>query len=153
MSPMKHASVIISAGMATLLFASAASAQFIPLGTSQFNPPLPPPPPPPKIEAPVIPQMDAPLTQTTHRRHVLPSATASTGVSTKEPPQGSGRTSARPIRALAPISELQFRDWIRNARNESCGLSTSEITQPSDPFTRMKFSVIARPLLSKATAT
>ena len=40
---------------------STASAQFIPPGGSQFNPPLPPPPPPPKIEVPAIPQMDAPL--------------------------------------------------------------------------------------------
>jgi hypothetical protein len=60
---MKPASVMISAVLATLVFASAASAQFIPLGGSQFNPPLPPPSPPPKIEAPVIPQMDAPLSQ------------------------------------------------------------------------------------------
>jgi hypothetical protein len=38
--------------------------QVIPPGGSQFNPPLPPPPPPPpKIEAPVVPQMDAPLRQ------------------------------------------------------------------------------------------
>jgi hypothetical protein len=60
---MKPASVIICAVLATLVFANAASAQFIPPGGSQFNPPLPPPPPPPKIEAPVIPQMDAPLSQ------------------------------------------------------------------------------------------
>ena len=45
-----------------LLAAGAASAQFIPPGSSQLNPPLPPPPPP-RIEAPVIPQMDAPTTQ------------------------------------------------------------------------------------------
>ena len=34
-------------------------------------------------------------------------------------------------------------------RNESCGLSTSEMTQPSGPFTTMRLSVTARPLLSK----
>ena len=56
---MKHSSLILGA-FAALLFASAASAQPIPPGGSQFNPPLPPPPPPPKIEAPVIPQLDAP---------------------------------------------------------------------------------------------
>jgi len=38
-------------------------------------------------------------------------------------------------------------------RSESCGLSTSEITQPSGPLTRMKFKVTGRPLLSKETAT
>jgi hypothetical protein len=31
------------------------------VGGSRFNPPLPSPPPPPRIEAPVVPQMDAPL--------------------------------------------------------------------------------------------
>jgi hypothetical protein len=46
-----------------LLAPGAASAQFIPPGSSQLKPPLPPPPPPPRIEAPVIPQMDAPTTQ------------------------------------------------------------------------------------------
>jgi hypothetical protein len=46
-----------------LLGPGAASAQFIPPGSSQLNPPLPPPPPPPKIEAPVVPQMDVPITQ------------------------------------------------------------------------------------------
>jgi hypothetical protein len=46
-----------------LLAANAALAQVIPPGGSEFNPPLPPPPPPPRIEAPVIPQMDAPITQ------------------------------------------------------------------------------------------
>ena len=39
------------------------SAQIIPPGGSLFNPPLPPPLPPPKIEAPVVPQMDAPPRQ------------------------------------------------------------------------------------------
>jgi len=46
-----------------LLAPGTASAQFIPPGSSQLNPLLPPPPPPPRIEAPVIPQMDAPITQ------------------------------------------------------------------------------------------
>jgi hypothetical protein len=62
--PMKQLSIIICAVTAALIFGSAASAQIIPPGGSQFNPPLPPPPPPPKIEAPVVPQMDAPTTQT-----------------------------------------------------------------------------------------
>jgi hypothetical protein len=61
---MKHSSLIICAATAALVFASAASAQLIPPGGSQFNPPMPPPPPPPTIEAPVIPQMDAPISQT-----------------------------------------------------------------------------------------
>src|SRR6202163_4377257 len=61
---MKHSTIIICAVTSALIFASAASAQqVIPPGGSQFNPPMPPPPPPPKIEAPVIPQMDAPVSQ------------------------------------------------------------------------------------------
>ncbi len=48
--------------IAALVAANAAFAQIIPSGGSEFNPPLPPPPPP-KIDAPVIPQMDAPMTQ------------------------------------------------------------------------------------------
>ncbi|SHH50055.1 hypothetical protein [Bradyrhizobium erythrophlei] len=55
---MKHASVVCAVLLA-LVFASAASAQVIPPGGSQFNPPLPAPPPPPKIEVPVVPQLDA----------------------------------------------------------------------------------------------
>ena len=46
-----------------LVLASAASAQVLPPGGSQFNPPIPVPPPPPKIEVPVVPQMDAPPTR------------------------------------------------------------------------------------------
>jgi hypothetical protein len=61
---MRHSSVLVCAVTAALIFGSAASAQIIPPGGSQFNPPLPPPPPPPKIEAPVLPQMDAPMSQT-----------------------------------------------------------------------------------------
>jgi hypothetical protein len=61
---MKHSSIIICAVVAALLAGGAASAQqLIPPGGSQFNPPLPPPLPPPKIEAPVVPQMDAPVVQ------------------------------------------------------------------------------------------
>src|SRR4030088_2817967 len=62
---MKNLSILICAVAAALVAADAALAQvIIPPGGSQFNPPLPPPPPPPKIEAPVVPQMDAPTTQT-----------------------------------------------------------------------------------------
>ncbi len=58
---MKRSSILISAVAAALIGGSAAFAQqLIPPGGSQFNPPLPPPPPPPKIEAPVVPQLDAP---------------------------------------------------------------------------------------------
>jgi hypothetical protein len=60
---MRHSSIIIFTVVAALLAGGVASAQIIPPGGSQFNPPLPPPPPPPKIEAPVIPQMDAPIQQ------------------------------------------------------------------------------------------
>lgn len=51
---------MICAVASALLFGSAASAQQIPPGWSQFNPPLPPPPAPPKMDAPVVPQLDAP---------------------------------------------------------------------------------------------
>jgi hypothetical protein len=64
MFPMRHSSILVGAVTAALIFGSAASAQIIPQGGSQFNPPLPPAPPPPKIEAPVVPQMDAPTSQT-----------------------------------------------------------------------------------------
>jgi hypothetical protein len=60
---MKGLSVPVCAVILALCVASASHAQLIPPGGSQFNPPLPPPPPPPKIEAPVVPQMDAPLSQ------------------------------------------------------------------------------------------
>ena len=61
---MRHLSIIVCAVTVALILGSAASAQIIiPPGGSQFNPPLPPPPPPPKIEAPVVPQMDAPISQ------------------------------------------------------------------------------------------
>src|SRR5258708_7687934 len=60
---MKRSSILVWAMMAALLTANAAFAQGIPPGGSLLNPPLPPPPPPPRIEAPVIPQMDAPTTQ------------------------------------------------------------------------------------------
>jgi hypothetical protein len=62
---MKLLSMLIGAVAWGLVAASAVSAQqIIPPGGSQFNPPPPPPPPPPKIEAPVIPQLDAPPRQT-----------------------------------------------------------------------------------------
>src|SRR5712671_2100333 len=88
------------------------------------------------------------------RRDVL-SATGSTIASTKPPQPGSVRADARPIHAPAPIGEAvsQFLCWARNMRNESCGFSTSEMTQPSGPFTTMELSVTARPLLSKASRT
>jgi hypothetical protein len=56
--------ILIVIWLASVLLApGAASAQVIPPGSSLLNPPLPAPPPPPRIEAPVIPQMDAPVTQ------------------------------------------------------------------------------------------
>src|SRR4051812_36631592 len=60
---MKRPLIFVCTMIAALLAANAALAQVIPPGGSEFNPPLPPPPPPPRIEAPVIPQMDAPMTQ------------------------------------------------------------------------------------------
>ena len=63
MSPMKHLPIVLCTVAAVLVAADVALAQSVPMGASQFNPPLPPPPPPPKIEVPVIPQMDAPLRQ------------------------------------------------------------------------------------------
>jgi hypothetical protein len=60
---MKRSSIFICTMIAALVAANGAFAQVIPPGGSQFNPPLPPPPPPPRIEAPVVPQMDAPITQ------------------------------------------------------------------------------------------
>jgi hypothetical protein len=71
---MKHASAIVAALGLTLVFGGAASAQFIPPGGSLLNPPVPAPPPPPRIEAPVVPQMDAPPTQ-----NYVPSAAPSFG--------------------------------------------------------------------------
>jgi hypothetical protein len=55
--------IAICAVVAALAAPNAALAQSVLPGGSQFNPPLPPPPPPPRIEAPVVPQMDAPLRQ------------------------------------------------------------------------------------------
>jgi hypothetical protein len=60
---MKRSSIFVCTVIAALVAANAAFAQFIPRGGSQFNPPMPAPPPPPRIEAPVIPQMDAPVQQ------------------------------------------------------------------------------------------
>src|SRR3954464_1363228 len=61
---MRMSSLILAGTLGSaLVLGSAASAQTIPPGGSLFNPPMPAPPPPPKIEAPVVPQMDAPLTQ------------------------------------------------------------------------------------------
>ncbi len=61
---MKRSSILVCATIAALFAANAAVAQVvIPPGGSLLNPPLPAPPPPPRIEAPVIPQMDAPVTQ------------------------------------------------------------------------------------------
>ena len=56
---MKRLSVPVAAVLWALMAVMTASAQSIPPGGSQFNPPLPPPPPPPKIEVPTVPRMDA----------------------------------------------------------------------------------------------
>jgi hypothetical protein len=58
---MKHAAGMVFA--TAIMLASAASAQVLPPGGSQFNPAMPAPPPPPRIEVPVVPQMDAPPQQ------------------------------------------------------------------------------------------
>ncbi|MGH6680136.1 MAG: hypothetical protein ACREDL_14700 [Bradyrhizobium sp.] len=71
---MRRTSILISALASVLLAANPASAQtMIPPGWSQFNPPPPPSPPPPKIEAPQVPQMDAPLRYNYVRRRPPPS--------------------------------------------------------------------------------
>jgi hypothetical protein len=67
MFPMKHLTIIVAVA-AALGMGGVASAQMLPPGVSQFNPLPPAPPPPPKIEAPVVPQMDAPV------QHTYPSA-------------------------------------------------------------------------------
>jgi hypothetical protein len=61
---MRRLSILVCAVALALSIAGIASAQILPPGASQFNPPLPPPPPPPKIEVPVVPQLDAPPAQT-----------------------------------------------------------------------------------------
>jgi hypothetical protein len=53
-------SIISAAVMSMLIAGTAFGQQMLPPGWSQFNPPLPAPPPPPRIEAPVVPKMDAP---------------------------------------------------------------------------------------------
>jgi hypothetical protein len=58
---MKRLSIPVGAVLWALMAVSTASAQVVPPGGSQFNPPLPAPPPPPKIEVPAIPRMDATL--------------------------------------------------------------------------------------------
>jgi hypothetical protein len=60
---MKLSSIPVCALVMALLAANAASAQTLLPGGSQFNPPPPPAPPPPRMEAPVVPQVDAPLRQ------------------------------------------------------------------------------------------
>jgi hypothetical protein len=47
--------------LATAWLALAAGAVHNLVGGSVFNPPLPAPPPPPRIEAPRVPQLDAPI--------------------------------------------------------------------------------------------
>lgn len=61
MISMKLLSILVCAMVLALAIGDGASAQFLPPGGSQFNPPPPPPPPPPRIEVPVVPQMDVPL--------------------------------------------------------------------------------------------
>jgi hypothetical protein len=56
---MRHLSILACAVIAALAAGHVASAQTLPPGGSLFNPPMPPPPPSPRIEAPVVPQMDA----------------------------------------------------------------------------------------------
>jgi hypothetical protein len=57
---MKRLSILLVCAVLAAPVATPAFAQLIPPGGSKFNPPLPAPPPSPRIEAPVIPQMDAP---------------------------------------------------------------------------------------------
>ena len=61
MLSMKRLSIVLVCTVLAAPVGTPAFAQLlVPPGGSKFNPPLPAPPPPPRIEAPVIPQMDAP---------------------------------------------------------------------------------------------
>ena len=60
---MKHLSITTAALGVALICGGGASAQLLPPGTSALSAPLPAPVPPPRIEVPVVPQLDAPLTQ------------------------------------------------------------------------------------------
>jgi hypothetical protein len=62
---MKRLSILVCAVAAALAAGNVASAQIIPPGATLLGPPPPPPLPPPKIEAPVVPKMDAPARQST----------------------------------------------------------------------------------------
>jgi hypothetical protein len=57
---MKFSTIVMAVAMSTLMAGTVFGQQMVPPGWSQFNPPLPAPPPPPRIEAPVVPEMDAP---------------------------------------------------------------------------------------------
>ena len=143
---MKHPSIFICALTLALVAANAAPAQTLLPGASQFNP---------HPHRRHRPESRRPRSRSWMRRRARPcsrcrrvrSATASTIAWTKPPQPGSARAAARPIHAPAPIGEglSQFLYWARNMRNESCGLSTSEMTRPSGPSTAMKLSVTARP--------
>jgi hypothetical protein len=56
---MKRLTILMCVMALALGAGEIASAQFLPPGASQFNPPPPAPPPPPKIEVPTVPQLDA----------------------------------------------------------------------------------------------
>jgi hypothetical protein len=60
---MKRLSLLVVVVMTTFMAGTASGQQMIPPGWSQFSPPPPAPPPSPRIEAPVIPQLDAPPRQ------------------------------------------------------------------------------------------
>jgi hypothetical protein len=76
MSSMNRKSMVtlyVGTVIAALVVVNTAQAQMLPPGASQFSPPPLPPLPPPKIEVPVVPQMDAPPSQSA----VLPSGRGS----------------------------------------------------------------------------
>jgi hypothetical protein len=60
MDRMKPLTFVLAVVMSMLTAGTALGQQMVPPGWSQFNPPLPAPLPQPRIEAPVIPRMDAP---------------------------------------------------------------------------------------------
>jgi hypothetical protein len=90
---------------AAVLFAfvtTAADAQVIPPGGSRFNPPLPAPLPPPKIQAPVVPQLDAPM-----QYNYVPSS----------PPPSFGD---RILRCLDDAAAAGLRPAARSAYSRAC---------------------------------
>jgi len=128
---MKHASIIIGA---VHVGACVQRHRFSPIHSPRhhaISAPLPPPLPQPKIAPPVIPQMDAPVRQD---YAPAPRPSFSDRITTclnDAAGSGLGPSDRATYFALLRQSVIAARYSARNIRNESCGLSTSVITQPS----------------------